>query len=181
MKKKKPFFGSLKFVFIIIFLFWIIHIISLFFPLQQFGLVPRTLKGLIGIISSPFLHANFYHLCANTIGLLTFGIIFAFLEKKKTANLVIEIMILQGIVLWFFGRNGNHIGASGLIFGLFGYLLLIGYFRRQLKYMIVSLAILTFYGGTIMGVLPTHSGVSWDGHLYGFCAGCLEAKLKNQV
>ena len=162
----------------IILIFWAVYVLSLFVPLQRFGLVPRTMWGLIGILASPFLHANIYHLYANTMGLLIFGIIFAFLENRNTPYLIIEIIILQGTALWLFGRNGNHIGASGLIFGLFGYLLLIGYFRKQFKFIIVSLGILIFYGGTIEGILPTQADISWDGHLFGFCVGCLEAKYR---
>ncbi|MEE8397505.1 MAG: rhomboid family intramembrane serine protease [Desulfobacterales bacterium] len=180
MKKTTRFFGSLKFVFAVVLLLWTVHIVTLFVPLQQFGLIPRKLNGLIGILTAPFLHANFYHLYANTIAILTFGIIFALLEKKNTATLVIEITILQGIALWLFGRTGNHIGASGLIFGLFGYLLLVGYFQRQLKFIIVSLGVLVFYGGTLFGVLPTNARISWEGHLYGFLAGCLVAKYSSK-
>lgn len=174
----RKYLDSLKLLLAFIAALWVVYIITLFIPLQQYGLRPRTISGLIGIFTSPFFHVGFYHLIANTLGLFTFGILFAALEKENALLLMTEIVILQGVLLWLFGRSGNHIGASGLIFGLFGYLLLVGYFHRQIKSVIASLLVLFLFGGTIFGILPTNPGVSWEGHLYGFIVGCVEARMK---
>jgi membrane associated rhomboid family serine protease len=157
---------------------WAVYFLSFFLPLQQFGIIPRTTIGLIGIPLSPFLHANIYHILTNSVGLLIFGCIFSLLEGRKTAMVISFIVILQGGLTWGFARPGNHIGASGMIFGLFGYLLLIGYFHRKVLYILISLAILFLYGSVIFGVFPTSRQISWEGHLFGFLAGAIAAKQK---
>jgi membrane associated rhomboid family serine protease len=178
----RDYWNHMKLLLIFIAVLWGVHIFSIIFmplDIQQYGLQPRRLSGLTGIATAPFLHANFSHLIANTVGLLTFGIIFTTLKGKHTFLLMVEIAVLQGVLLWLFGRSANHIGASGLIFGLFGYLLLAGFFQRKIHYILVSLFVLFSYGGMIFSVLPMHSCISWEGHLFGFIVGGVEAKLKN--
>jgi membrane associated rhomboid family serine protease len=171
-------YRSLDFLLTFIAAIWIVHAVTLIIPLQQYGLRPRTVSGLVGILTAPFLHSGFPHLFANTLGLLTFGGIYALFERKKASFLIWEIIFFQGALLWLFGRSCNHIGASGLIFGLFGYLLLAGWFQKKITSLIVSLIVLFLYGGTLFGVLPSQPGISWEGHLFGFIVGCVEAKIK---
>jgi membrane associated rhomboid family serine protease len=178
----RDYFNNLKFLLIFIAILWGVYAISLIFmPLniQQYGLQPRKISGLIGIATSPFLHAGISHLIANSLGLLIFGAIFTAIKGKNSFQLMIEIAVLQGILLWTFGRSANHIGVSGLIFGLFGYLLFLGYFQQKFKYVLISLFVLFSYGSMILGVLPASPGISWDGHLFGFFIGGIEAKMKN--
>lgn len=170
--------ATLKPVITMILLLWIIHLISHIIPLQNYGIKPRDLHGLIGIVTAPFLHADLYHLINNSIGLLIFGLIFRFLEGKQSLLIILSIIFIQGTLTWIMARNGNHIGASGVIFGLYGYLLFAGFFHHQFKYILASIFILFFYGGMIFGVLPSTPGISWEGHLFGFIAGVLEAKFK---
>jgi len=81
------------------------------------------------------------------------------------------MVVIGGLLTWLWGRSANHIGASGLIFSLWGYLLLSGWFSRKIKYILVSLILMFFYGGMIFSVLPGKASVSWEGHLFGFIAG----------
>jgi len=168
---------NLRSVFSFIGLCWIIYFLSLFTSVNQFGIHPRSLFGLTGIIASPFLHGGLGHLIANTSGLLIFGTALAFLEKK-IFGIIFGIVIFGGTATWLLARSANHIGASGLIFGLFGYLLSIGYYEKKAKYILISIITLTCYGSMIFGVLPSLPGISWEGHLFGFLAGVASAKWR---
>ncbi len=171
-------FKSFKFILVLLSLMWISYFLSFFLSLQFLGILPRNISGLIGVIGSPFIHANLYHLVANTTGLLIFGLIFSFVEKKENVSLIISIVFIQGILTWLLARNGLHVGASGLIFGLYGYLLTAGLFHKKPKYILASLIVLIFYGGMLFGVLPSSPMISWEGHLFGFLAGTVNAKFR---
>ena len=162
---------------IIIFLLiiWSCYFLSLVFPLQQFGLIPRSTSGLLGIFLSPFLHGSLSHIINNSISFSIFAIIFALLEGNKMFIKVLLMLLIGGSLTWLMGRHGNHIGASGLIFSFFGYLLLAGWFSRQIKYILVSIGLIFFYSGMILGVLPSSPDISWEGHLFGFIAGIIVA------
>jgi len=160
---------------------WVIFFLSQVLPLQQFGIIPRTTFGLIGIITSPLLHGSLIHLISNSIALLTFAPIFALVESKGAIEKVILLTILTGILTWVIGRSANHIGASGLIFALYGYLISFGLFKKHFAYMILSLFLIMSYGYMIFGVFPTLSYISWEGHLSGFLAGIIVAKLSTKL
>lgn len=94
------------------------------------------------------------------------------------------IALIGGSLTWLMGRDANHIGASGLIFGIWGYLLLAGWFSKSIKYILASITLIFFYGGMIFGVLPGKPGISFEGHLFGVVAGIMVAWLyhsKNSV
>ena len=168
-------------VLIYLLLMWAIFFIQQVSFIGNYGIVPREFIGLIGLISSPFLHADLNHLVLNTGGFVVFGIIYSILEGKRFSQVFWTITILQGLLTWIFAIGGNHIGASGVIFGLFSFLLGVGFFHRNLKYIVVSLLISVFYGSMIFGMIPVIAGenVSWEGHLFGFISGILIAKFKN--
>jgi membrane associated rhomboid family serine protease len=153
---------------------WIVFLVDF----NSFGLVPRTLWGTVGIVSMPFLHAGWGHLLGNTVPLF---ILLALLagSKARSWEIVAEIVVAGGVLLWIFGRNATHVGASGLIFGLVAFLIISGLLERRIIPLIVSFAVGILYGGTLIwGVLPgTNFQVSWDGHLCGAIAGGLIAWL----
>ena len=169
---------GIKSVIFCIILCWTVFVLQGVYPFVAYGIQPRTYEGLIGIVASPFLHANINHLLANTAGLVTFGLIFGLLERKNASSILITIILLQGTMTWIFARPGNHIGASGLVFGLFGYLMLAGLFKRHLIYLLVSCFIFFSYGSFIFGILPTEERISWEAHLFGFIAGGFSARAK---
>ena len=140
--------------------------------------MPRTELGLIGIFATPFLHANYTHLFANSVGLLSFGIVFAIIEGQHTSSVIGFIVVVGGLLTWVFGRSAMHIGASGVVFGLFGYLTFLGFFHKRFAYILISVATLVLFGTMIFGVLPLQRGISFESHLFGFLAGALAAKLK---
>jgi membrane associated rhomboid family serine protease len=153
---------------------WIVYLIDF----NSFGLVPRTLWGAVGIVSMPFLHVGWGHLLGNTVPLLILLTLLAG-SKARLWEIVAEIVIAGGVLLWIFGRNATHVGASGLIFGLVAFLIISGLLERRIIPLIVSFAVGILYGGTLIwGVLPgTDSQVSWDGHLCSAIAGGLVAWL----
>jgi membrane associated rhomboid family serine protease len=168
---------ELRGIVIFIGIIWAVFLASLFFPsLDSFGIVPRKLIGLVGIPLSPFLHANFHHLLGNTIPLFLLLTLLAG-SKARSFEIVIEVILLGGLLLWIFGRNADHIGASGLIFGLIVFLILSGVLEKRTIPLIVAAIVGFLYGGTLLwGILPSFgSDVSWDGHLCGAISGGLVA------
>lgn len=143
-----------------------------------FGIHPRRISGLWGIAFAPFLHGDFAHLIANTVPLVSLGWL---VMLRKTEDWVIVSVIAalcSGLGTWLIGAPSSvHIGASGVIFGYFGFLLLRGYFERSMVAIAFSFLVVVLYGSIIWGVLPTQPGVSWEGHLCGFLGGVLAARL----
>lgn len=161
----------------IIALLWIIHLLGYVAPhIRYMGIHPREESGLLGIVTAPFLHVNFSHLLANSTSLLIFGLLLILLEPKRFLAILMAIAVLGGLVTWLLARGGtNHIGASGVIFGMFGYLLLFGIFIRKIEFILVSILIAFFYGGMLQGILPQSANISWESHLFGFAAGIVVA------
>ncbi len=159
--------------------FWVAEIIDVVLPfwgLDQYGIRPRTERGLWGILASPFLHGGFDHLIGNSVPFLILGWLTMFRERWHFALVTVMAMLLGGLGVWTFGATGSvHIGASGVIFGYLGFLLLSGFFERRFGAILVSLGVGVAYGGLVWGVLPSRPGISWEGHLFGFLAGILAA------
>lgn len=162
-------------------LIWVIEIIDLVIfggALDSLGIKPREASGLPGILAAPFLHIGFLHLAANTIPFLVLGWLILVRETWHFLAVVAIVTIVGGLGVWLFGRPMTvHVGASGVIFGFFGFLLLAGWFERKISTILISFGVLLTYGGMIWGVLPGQLGISWEGHLFGFLAGVLAAKL----
>ncbi len=160
---------------------WLLEVIDWLFlkdSLDRLGIKPRTLMGLRGILLMPFLHKGFGHLLANTVPFLVLGALVMMNGINRFFIVTGLEMVIGGLGVWLFGSSGSvHIGASGIIFGYFGFLLTSAYFERSLRAIIIALAVLVFYGGILWGLLPFWIGVSWLGHLFGFIGGVLAAYL----
>ena len=157
---------------------WLVYFIDFFLPidLRLYGLRPRQIDSFAGIVFTPFLHIDLRHLIANSgilVVLLTVSLSFS---RKLTLGALWIIVLLGGGLVWLSGKEGTiHIGASGVIFGLIGFLMCLGIFRRDWKALIVSLGIFLLYGGALRSLMIYVPGVSWTGHLYGFISGVLAA------
>lgn len=145
--------------------------------LLRFGIVPRTVDGLVGIAVAPFLHANLQHLITNTVPFLLFGWLVMLRDRRHFGVVTLMAMLGSGLLSWTIGAPDSvHIGASGVIFGYLGFLLLAGWFARSASSIAISLLVAALWGGTVFGVLPGTPGVSWQGHLGGFLGGILAAR-----
>ncbi|MBD0336752.1 MAG: rhomboid family intramembrane serine protease [Cyanobacteria bacterium Co-bin13] len=165
----------------IVLVLWGVYLVNLLVFSRQLinlGIIPRSAVGLRGIVFAPLLHDSPSHLIANTVPLVTLGwltLLWGLREFWLTTALV---MLTAGLGTWLLGAPTSvHIGASGIIFGYFGFLLLRGYFERSVGAISLSLLVGVLYGGLMGGVVPGSSGVSWESHLFGFLGGAIAARL----
>lgn len=160
---------------------WMIEIIDFFVfrgGLNRLGIHPRHIQGLQGIFLAPFLHGNFNHLAANTLPLIILGWFVMLRDIKDFFIVTFITIIVSGFGVWLFGSpNTIHIGASGVVFGYLGFLLLRGFFERSFLSIVLSLLVGWLYGGLLWGVLPLQYGISWQGHLFGFIGGVFAAQI----
>jgi membrane associated rhomboid family serine protease len=153
--------------------FWAVFLISKLIDVDfnHFGITPRHSEGIKGILFAPFLHANFAHLLSNTIPMLILTTVLFWMYPKIAFRVLILSTLMGGSLVWIFARTAFHIGASGVIFALVGFLIASGIFRRKIKALLIAIVIFFLYGGIIWGVLPSQPGVSWESHLFGFISG----------
>ena len=163
-------------------LMWGIEIIDTFAlsdRLQGNGILPRRSAGLDGVIWSPFLHAGFPHLISNSIpfGVLSLLILTGGRSRYISASAI--IIAVGGLLVWAFaiGTNENHIGASGWVFGMLGFLIAAALREKRPLGILAGVIALVFYGGTILVSFVPTAGISWEGHLFGFIAGLIAARL----
>ena len=162
---------------------WTVHLLSLLFneDLSKLGLLPRNLVGLLGIFTSPLIHADFSHLISNTIPLIILGwIIFSFYPKVSYI-LFLFIYFVTGLLVWIFARQVFHIGASGVVYGFVSFLFFSGIFRRDNKSISLALVITFLYGGLVWGMIPGWKGISWESHLFGAITGLVAAYLFRKI
>ena len=140
-----------------------------------FGLEPRAVRGLDGVLLMPLLHGSLSHAAANTVPLIVLGGIMATTAERVALTATALIILMGGFAVWVFGAGAIHVGASGLIFGWFGFLVARGVFERRALSVLVAAAVILVYGTMIWGVLPGQPGVSWEAHLFGALSGVLAA------
>ncbi|MEU3721690.1 rhomboid family intramembrane serine protease [Streptomyces sp. NPDC031705] len=145
--------------------------------LDQYGIRPRDTEHLVGIVACPFLHFGFDHVASNSIPLLVFGFIAALSGIRRFLAVSGLIILADGIGSWLVAPpNTIGAGASGLVFGLFGYVVVRGFVERKPLNVAVGLVVAGVWGGTIFtGILPTDSGIAWYAHLIGLAAGVATA------
>jgi membrane associated rhomboid family serine protease len=170
--------GNLKTISWLLAIMGIALILSYILPINNLGIKPRSVAGLFGILFAPFLHSGFSHLIGNAFVFFVLGTLLLHLEGSRAILIMISVVMLSGAGTWLIGgANTVHIGASGLIYGMIGYLLSYGVFKRSVGSILISVVVLLLYGGAVWGILPADNSVSWEMHLCGFLAGILMAKL----
>jgi membrane associated rhomboid family serine protease len=157
----------------------VIHLIDIVLggTLKSFGIVPRHMSGLYGIVAAPWLHANFGHLFNNLVGIAIFGSLCLIDGVRRFALSSLIIMLIGGGLVWLFGRSANHIGASGWLFGLWSLVITQAWFDRRLRTIAISIIVVFLYGGMAYGVLPTERHISFEMHIFGAIAGGVAAYL----
>ena len=158
---------------------WLAHLVNIALGgalTRSLGLIPRRIEGLDGVLAMPFLHGNWEHLTANTAPLLILGAVILTLAPKRFWPATAICVLLGGALIWTFARDNNHIGASALVFGWFGYLVALGFLERSPNAILgAALAVIAYGAQTIFGLIPGDDRVSWDGHLSGLVAGIIAA------
>ena len=178
----KQIYSSLLFPLLFVIVLWLSFFLQSNFNtrLINWGVLPRELSGLKGILTSVFIHGDLGHIASNTLPILVLGMMLFYFYKKIAKPTFIWIWLISGIWLWIGGRNHPshptfHIGASTLIYGLATFLFFSGVFRRHLQLMVVSALVLFLYGSILWGIFPLKTEISWEGHLFGALAGVLVA------
>lgn len=158
---------------VFVLLLWIVKIIETLggFDFSDFGVYPRSLSGLIGIITAPFLHGDWEHLFSNSVPLIALGFLVIQLYRSVAMPVLLFIYVMSGVGMWLFGRPSHHIGASGLVYGLAFFLFVSGVLRKDRRSMASAAIVAVFYGGMVWGMLPGLRGISWEGHVAGALAG----------
>ncbi|WKN40933.1 rhomboid family intramembrane serine protease [Tunicatimonas pelagia] len=156
-------------------LLWLIRAIewSASLDLGVFGILPRTLSGMVGIITAPLVHGTFLHLLSNTFPLILLLVATFYFYNKIALEVFLWIYLITGFWVWVAARQAYHIGSSGIVYGLAAFLLFSGIFRKDIRSVIVAVAIAFLYNGMLQGLLPnaTQQNVSWESHLLGSVAG----------
>ncbi len=150
---------------------WVCFLLAQVLPLTQFGTKPRSLEGLLGIVTMPFIHSGWPHLIDNSLPMFL-AMVALFGNYPKVANRVVFFsVVLTGALVWLFAREVNHIGSSGLFYALLSYLFVSGFLKKDTQSVGISIAIAFMYGSLIWGIFPGQVGISWESHMFGLLMG----------
>ena len=170
-------------LFIFVSVMWFVRGIDSFLPKgfssAGLGIVPRTWDGLYGIPVTPFIHEDFEHLLSNTIPFVILGALILARGVIEFVFVFFMTTLVSGVGTWMFGEgNSEHIGASGIVFGFFGYLVFRTAFDRKISSALITLIVAVAYGGAMTWSLIPEDHVSWSGHFFGFIGGFAAARLR---
>ena len=160
-------------------LFWIVFVVNMLLGGALFGLgvIPRTAIGLRGVLFAPFLHGSLDHIIANSIPFVVLGWMVMLRDERHFIPVTIAGMLGSALVAWILGAPGSvHIGASGVIFGYLGFLMLSGWYARSFGSIVLSVVVTLVWGSLVLGMLPGAPGISWQAHTGGFLGGVLAAR-----
>ncbi|AHW60715.1 membrane protein [Draconibacterium orientale] len=175
--EKKIFFHSLLFPAVFVLLLWLVKIIEQTAGLSfvEFGIFPRHINGLQGILFSPFIHSDFSHLISNSLPFFILGFMLIYFYRRISYRIFFLLYILSGISTWIMGREAWHIGASGVVYALAAFHFVSGIIRSDVRLLTLSAIVVFLYGGLVWGLLPIRPEISWEGHLSGAIFGVLLA------
>jgi membrane associated rhomboid family serine protease len=172
------FYQNFPLVLKVIIVLWAINIIDWTlkgYLSRRLGLVPRNIFGVPGILCSVLFHGDFWHLVFNTIPLSILSVFILNFGINIYFEISLIIILLEGILVWILGRNGNHIGASGLVSGYFGFILFFSYFSPSVTSWFLAIVAFYYFGSILLGLFPTQDKISWESHLFGFLSGGVAA------
>jgi membrane associated rhomboid family serine protease len=174
---KVKIFDALAISGLLLVLAWSIFVMDeyLGFHFREFGLEPRTLEGWRGVFTMHFLHSDLKHISQNSLGLLVLNTFLFYFYRSISFQVFLGLFFISPVLLWFLGRDGNHIGASVIIYAEFAFLFVSGMIRRNPILMRVALVVVLYYGSLIWYLFPIDRKISWEGHLSGFIAGAAMA------
>lgn len=175
--EKKIFKYSLLIPGLIVGLLWLVKVTEnvLNLDLTSFGILPLSIKGLPGIVLSPFIHSSYDHLLSNSVPFLILLSALLYFYRRLAYRIFFLIYILSGICVWLGGRESWHIGASGIVYGLASFLFFSGVFRKDANLLTIGIIVVFLYGSMFWGIFPIIPGISWESHLWGAASGLLLA------
>ncbi|MCC5923649.1 MAG: rhomboid family intramembrane serine protease [Crocinitomicaceae bacterium] len=166
---------------LVLLIMWLVFLIdrSTSYDFYKWGVRPGFTEGWKGIFFMPFIHGqkDFAHIVNNSFPTFVLLSTLIYFYREIAIYVVLFIWLGGGFLLWYLAQNTGsyHIGMSGVIYGLFGFLLVSGFLRKYLPLQAISLFIAFLYGSLVWGILPMEQGISWEGHLFGFIVGSLTA------
>jgi membrane associated rhomboid family serine protease len=171
---------ALLILFALVALMWVVEVVdvALNHRLDRYGIEPRDVDGLDGVIAAPFLHVGFGHLLANTVPFVTMGVVIALEGARRLITATVIVAVVSGLGTWLVAAPGTvHVGASGIVFGYATYLIARGVFNRSGAQLAVGLLVVVVWGGALLGGLEPQRGISWQGHLFGAIGGVVAARV----
>lgn len=169
--------GVVLYPLIVVLSLWLVFWFELRFGYNftPFGVKPREISGLAGIILSPFIHSTLSHLWHNSVPTLVLIAGLFYFYKPVAWQMLFWIVLGSGLGTWLIGREAYHIGASGVVYGLASFLFFKGIWSKHYRLTAFSLIVVFLYGSLIWGTMPIRDGMSWEGHLSGFLTGLILA------
>jgi membrane associated rhomboid family serine protease len=161
-------------------LMWLLEIadLALDHRLDRYGIEPRDVDGLDGVVTAPFLHVGFGHLIGNTLPFVVMGVVIAFEGPLRLVGVTVIAALVSGFGTWLIAPEGTiHLGASGVVFGYATYLIARGAFNRRLVEIGIGVAVAVIWGSALLAGLEPQQGISWQGHLFGAIGGVVAARV----
>lgn len=173
MDEKKKIRLSIIAPLLLVYVLWMVKIAEKMSGLHfgLYGIIPRNIQGLPGIITGPFIHSGYAHLISNSIPVFLLGMALVYFYRELALKVSLILFAATGVLVWFIGRESSHIGASGFVYGLASFLFFSGAIRKHPRLLTISLLVTFLYGGMIWGVFPIQPGISWESHLSGAVTG----------
>jgi membrane associated rhomboid family serine protease len=171
---------AVKILLALVALMWAVEVLDVILDeqLDQYGIEPREVDGLDGIVTAPFLHVGFAHLLGNTIPFVIMGVLIALEGARRLLGVFAIVALVSGLGTWLVAPEGTtHVGASGVVFGFSTYLIARGWFNRRPGQIAIGLVVLLLWGGVLLAGLEPREGISWQGHLFGAIGGVVAARV----
>lgn len=164
---------------LVVFLMWFVYWLEIRFGYNftNYGVYPRTVSGLKGVLFSPFIHGDTKHLFNNSVPVFVFLTMLFYFYEKISFPVLVYGSVLTGLLTWCIGKEAYHIGMSGVVYLLFSFIFFSGVFRKYFRLIAVSFIVIFLYGSMFWYIFPVEKGVSWEGHLSGLLTGLFFAVL----
>jgi membrane associated rhomboid family serine protease len=180
---KEGYVRALQLLLAMVLLMWGLEVVdtALDNRLDRYGIVPREVDGLDGVVAAPFLHVGFGHLAANTLPFVVMGLVIALEGPLRLLGVTAIVAVVSGLGTWLVAPADTvHLGASGVVFGYATYLIARGWFNRRAAEIAIGVAVAVVWGGALLAGLEPQQGISWQGHLFGAIGGVVAARMLSE-
>jgi membrane associated rhomboid family serine protease len=181
--KKEAYVRALQVLLAMVLLMWGLEVVdaALDNRLDRYGIEPREVDGLDGIVAAPFLHVGFGHLAGNTVPFVAMGLVIALEGPLRLLGVTAITALVSGLGTWLIAPADTiHLGASGVVFGYATYLIARGWFNRRPIEIAIGVAVALLWGGALLAGLEPQQGISWQGHLFGAIGGVVAARMLSE-